>query len=68
MFWMPTAEFPAEGEVKKDIVYGFNEEFTGLLNIDSPNSIVGIENLEIRIVPESIAPPGPTNGDIEYGS
>lgn len=67
MYWMPAATFPVESDVRKDVVYGYDLEFTGLLDIDNPNGVTTVQNVELELVPDTPAtPPGPTDGDIEY--
>jgi hypothetical protein len=68
MIWMPTAKFPSPEKVLSNIIYGYNGEFTGILNISTQN-IVQILNAEISIKKDiSSTPPSPSNGEIDYVS
>lgn len=46
IYWIPVPVFPQEQDVKKDISYGYNSEFTGTLNID-PSNIVQLSGISI---------------------
>lgn len=67
MLWMPVATFPVVTDVRKDIVYGYNSEYTGALDISDPN-VVQATNGELNLLPDiPTTPPGPSNGEMNYG-